>query len=123
MMECDAVLIEGTCVVNESMLTGESIPITKVRRILFIVYKFIISVHNQQFYVFFIPIQISVSDENAPFKYDLQRQHVVFSGTEILQGKAQTGDYCKSVVIRTGNFRQIVNNFLYIHLKLSSRGY
>ena len=67
--------------------------------------------------------QISVSDENAPFKYDLQRQHVVFSGTEILQGKAQTGDYCKSVVIRTGNFRQIVNNFPYIHLKLSSRGY
>ena len=30
MMECDAVLVEGTCVVNESMLTGESIPITKV---------------------------------------------------------------------------------------------
>ena len=29
--------------------------------------------------------QISVSDENAPFKYDLQRQHDVFSGTEILQ--------------------------------------
>ena len=33
MMECDAVLIEGTCVVNESMLTGESIPITKVIKI------------------------------------------------------------------------------------------
>ena len=30
MMECDAVLVDGTCVVNESMLTGESIPITKV---------------------------------------------------------------------------------------------
>jgi magnesium-transporting ATPase (P-type) len=29
-MECDAVLVEGSCVVNESMLTGESIPITKV---------------------------------------------------------------------------------------------
>ena len=36
MMECDAVLIEGTCVVNESMLTGESIPITKVCCNLFI---------------------------------------------------------------------------------------
>ena len=31
MVECDAVLVEGTCVVDESMLTGESIPITKVR--------------------------------------------------------------------------------------------
>ena len=30
-MECDAVLVEGSVVVNESMLTGESIPITKVR--------------------------------------------------------------------------------------------
>ena len=54
-------------------------------------------------------IQINVPDENAPFKYDLQRQHIVFSGTEILQGKAQSGDYCKAVVIRTGNFRENVN--------------
>ena len=32
MMECDAILVEGSAVVNESMLTGESIPITKVPR-------------------------------------------------------------------------------------------
>jgi cation-transporting ATPase 13A2 len=31
-MECDAILVEGSCVVNESMLTGESIPITKVKK-------------------------------------------------------------------------------------------
>lgn len=75
MMECDAVLIEGTCVVNESMLTGESIPITK----------------------------ISIPDEDTVhFAYDLQRQHVVFCGTEILQGKAQEGHFIKAVVIRTG---------------------
>merc|ERR1719507_558080 len=74
MMECDAVLVDGTCVVNESMLTGESIPITK----------------------------IDVPNENANFKYDVQRQNIVFCGTEILQGKASSGDHCKAFVIRTG---------------------
>ena len=41
-------------------------------------------------------------DDSTKFNYDKHRQHVVFCGTEILQGKASNGRFIKAVVIRTG---------------------
>ena len=48
-------------------------------------------------------MQIPIPDEeNTKFNYDLHRQHILFCGTQVLQGKAQKGNYIKGVVIRTG---------------------
>ena len=46
--------------------------------------------------------QVSIPDESVKFNYDSQRQYILFQGTEVMQGKTRQGNYCKAVVIRTG---------------------
>ena len=74
---CDMILISGSCVVNEAMLTGESAAAIKYQ----------ISVNNQ------------VYDSN---QFDSIKKHTIFSGTKIIQSRPNPGSKCYGLVTKTG---------------------
>uniref|UniRef100_A0A2K5KLQ0 Cation-transporting ATPase n=1 Tax=Cercocebus atys TaxID=9531 RepID=A0A2K5KLQ0_CERAT len=79
LMPCDAVLIEGSCVVDEGMLTGESIPVTKT--------------------------PLPKVDSSVPWKTQSEadyKRHVLFCGTEVIQAKAACSGTVRAVVLQTG---------------------
>ncbi|XP_073482483.1 probable cation-transporting ATPase 13A5 isoform X3 [Aquarana catesbeiana] len=78
-LPCDAMLISGGCVVNEGMLTGESVPITKVS---------LPNVDNE------IPWK-TYTGENC-------RAHILYCGTEVVKTKPPTDGLVKAVVLKTG---------------------
>ncbi|GJQ78042.1 hypothetical protein Trydic_g2388 [Trypoxylus dichotomus] len=73
-MQCDAVLLNGTCIVNESMLTGESVPVLKTAL-----------EHDETFYN-------EREDSN----------HTLYCGTNVLQSRCQGEGYVRAVVLNTG---------------------
>ncbi|XP_053566194.1 probable cation-transporting ATPase 13A4 isoform X2 [Bombina bombina] len=78
-LPCDALLINGGCIVNESMLTGESIPVTKT--------------------------PLPKSDDTEPWKVHSvndYKRHILFCGTEVIQSRASDQNLVKAVVMRTG---------------------
>ncbi|XP_051674872.2 probable cation-transporting ATPase 13A5 isoform X1 [Oryctolagus cuniculus] len=78
-LPCDAVLIEGSCVVNEGMLTGESIPVTKT--------------------------PLPQMENTMPWKsHSLEdyRKHVLFCGTEVILVKPSGQGPVRAVVLQTG---------------------
>lgn len=74
-MPCDAVLLTGNCILNESMLTGESVPVTKT------------------------PIPGS-----SELLYDTKEhaRHTLYCGTQVIQTRYFGTEKVIAVVIRTG---------------------
>uniref|UniRef100_A0A669PQ23 ATPase 13A5 n=1 Tax=Phasianus colchicus TaxID=9054 RepID=A0A669PQ23_PHACC len=78
-LPCDAVLIDGSCIVNEGMLTGESIPVMKTL--------------------------LPLTESPEPWKthsMEDYRRHVLFCGTEVIQAKSSGRGLTRAVVLQTG---------------------
>ncbi|XP_036446790.1 cation-transporting ATPase 13A2 isoform X1 [Colossoma macropomum] len=90
LLPCDAALLAGECMVNESMLTGESVPVMKT------------------------PLPVS----GGAYTPESQRRHTLFCGTHIIQAKGGCpgGKGAIAVVTRTGFFTakgDLVSSILY----------
>uniref|UniRef100_A0A673GIV9 Probable cation-transporting ATPase 13A3 n=1 Tax=Sinocyclocheilus rhinocerous TaxID=307959 RepID=A0A673GIV9_9TELE len=96
-MPCDAVLICGTCIVNESMLTGESVPVTKT------------DLPNPQ-------RDKKGGDGDEIYSTEEHKRHTLFCGTNVIQTRYYTGEMVKAVVVRTGFSTakgQLIRSILY----------
>ncbi|XP_060069309.1 polyamine-transporting ATPase 13A3-like [Ylistrum balloti] len=79
-MQCDAVLTCGNCIINESMLTGESVPVTKTP----------------------LPNPSGSGTEDKPFSIKEHARHVLFCGTKVIQTRYYDNQRVRAVVARTG---------------------
>ena len=76
-LPCDFVLLTGQCIVNESMLTGESVPVIKN--------------------------SLSPSEDYFDLaNEDSAKKSILYSGTKVIQARNTGGQSCIALVIRTG---------------------
>ncbi|XP_019388479.1 PREDICTED: probable cation-transporting ATPase 13A3 isoform X1 [Crocodylus porosus] len=95
-MPCDAVLVSGTCIVNESLLTGESVPVTKT------------SLPN--------PAEDPKATGDEVYSPETHKRHTLFCGTTVIQTRFYSGELVKAAVVRTGfstSKGQLIRSILY----------
>lgn len=80
---CDSVLLSGDCIVNESMLTGESVPVSKLPA-------------SQD--TLDALIKDSLKSQVSP----LLAKSYLFNGTKIIRVRHSAGDPAMALVVRTG---------------------
>uniref|UniRef100_A0A8C8YY05 ATPase cation transporting 13A2 n=1 Tax=Prolemur simus TaxID=1328070 RepID=A0A8C8YY05_PROSS len=84
LMPCDATLVAGECVVNESSLTGESVPVLKT----------------------------ALPRGPGPYCPETHRRHTLFCGTLIMQARAYMGPHVLAVVTRTALLGTVYSIFI-----------
>ncbi|XP_026578051.1 LOW QUALITY PROTEIN: probable cation-transporting ATPase 13A4 [Pseudonaja textilis] len=80
LMSCDALLLSGQCVVNEGMLTGESLPVTKTA----------------------LPQECKSSQPWHLGSSEDSRRHLLFCGTDVIQARGGDAGPARAIVLRTG---------------------
>eukprot|EP00698_Gefionella_okellyi_P002841 TRINITY_DN12710_c0_g1_i1.p1 TRINITY_DN12710_c0_g1~~TRINITY_DN12710_c0_g1_i1.p1 ORF type:complete len:1132 (-),score=273.59 TRINITY_DN12710_c0_g1_i1:2313-5708(-) len=75
-LPCDAVLLQGATVVNEAMLTGESVPVLKNA--------------------------LNKMDTSTVYLPASDKRYTLFCGTQVLQTRCSDASLTKALVIRTG---------------------
>ncbi|ORX61792.1 putative P-type ATPase [Hesseltinella vesiculosa] len=81
LMPCDAMLVSGDCILNESMLTGESVPVAKFPLTDLVLRK------------------LNLGGPSLPAE---QAKHFLFNGTKIVRVRGDNNISATAVVIRTG---------------------
>uniref|UniRef100_A0A914EFV2 Cation-transporting P-type ATPase N-terminal domain-containing protein n=2 Tax=Acrobeloides nanus TaxID=290746 RepID=A0A914EFV2_9BILA len=91
-LQCDAVLMNGTVIVNEAMLTGESVPVMKVG------------------------LPDLEEERQKLFSNNEHSKHLLFCGTQVLQTRFYRGKSVQAVVVRTAfatQKGQLVRSIMY----------